>query len=354
MHLLQKFVKHCEEQMIKQLGVIGHPSKLGGADTELEHQIILWRKMGIDVYICHTGDYDKNCLKMRQEMESLGCKYLQSERWQDLDGLDVISFCNGQFLEHLPKIKKYARTTTFVNCMTWNFPKELEMQKRKMIDFHLYQTQHQYDKVSVKLKKLGSHYKPLFFNPYFHNESFPFTERNNNDLFRFGRISRGDADKYGSTQVWIWETMTAPVLKSGTVLGWDYRAIKKLGNLPPYIIGYNEGVITQQELYRQCDVIIMTTDTFENLPRVGFEAMSSGSVLVVDNRGGWKVLVEDGKTGWLCKDCREFVYKASRSAFEIEETNELRIKAKNKLNKEWGEDKSANDWLKIFNSWSNL
>jgi glycosyltransferase involved in cell wall biosynthesis len=147
--------------------------------------------------------------------------------------------------------------------------------------------------------------------------------------------------------------MTAPVLKNGTVLGWDHRAALKLGKLPSYIKGYKEGEITQQDFYKTCDVIIMSTDTFENLPRVGFEAMSSGSVLIVDNRGGWKVLVEDSKTGWLCNDNREFVYKASRSAFEIKETHQLRINAKNKLEKEWGSDNSIKSWEKIFNIWSS-
>jgi glycosyltransferase involved in cell wall biosynthesis len=340
--------------MINKLGVVGHPSKLGGADTELEHQIYLWREMGIDVYICHTGDFDDNANNMRQEMQSIGCKYLPSRSWKDLQGLDVISFCNGQFLDSLSEIKKYARSTTFVNCMTWNFNKELEAQEKNLIDFHLYQTQHQFDRVSLKLKNLGINYRPMFFNPYFKNDRFPFIERKENNLFRFGRISRGDADKYGQYQIWIYETMTAPVLKSGTILGWDHRAEKKLGQLPSYIKGYGEGHISQQQLYGLCDVIIMTTDTYENLPRVGFEAMSSGSVLVVDNKGGWTKLVEDGKTGWLCKDNREFVYKASRAAFEIEETNSMRINARLKLENEWGKENSMKSWENIFQEWNKI
>lgn len=336
--------------MIQQLCVIGHPSKLGGADTELEHQIYLWREMGIDIYICHTSDFDNNANKMREQMELIGCKYFPPRSWKDLKDLDVISFCNGQFLENLPEIKKYARSTTFVNCMTWNFNKELEMQERGLIDFHLYQTQHQFDRVSIKLKKIGNNYRTLFLNPYFKNDDFPFIERNDNNLFKFGRISRGDADKYGQDQIWIYETMTAPVLKSGTILGWDNRAEKKLGILPPYIKGCAEGSLSQSEFYKNCDVIIMTTDTYENLPRVGFEAMSSGSVLIVDNKGGWTKLVEDGKTGWLCKDNREFVYKASRAAFETNETNELRIGARQKLENEWGKENSMKSWEKIFRS----
>jgi glycosyltransferase involved in cell wall biosynthesis len=148
--------------------------------------------------------------------------------------------------------------------------------------------------------------------------------------------------------------MTAPVLKSGTVLGWDHRAINKLGQLPYYIKGYKEGEISQQKLYEECDVIIMSTDTYENLPRVGFEAISSGSLLIVDNRGGWKNLVEDGQTGWLCDNNREFVYKASRTAFEIQETNDMRYKAKEKLEKEWGKENSMQSWEYIFKEYKKI
>jgi glycosyltransferase involved in cell wall biosynthesis len=341
--------------MIKELCVVGHPSKLGGADTELEHQIRLWREMGVDVYLCHTSGFDNRANIMKEQMLSIGCKYIPSKSWKDLKDFHVISFCNGQFLANIEEIKKYAKSTTFVNCMTWNFEKELKAHEKGLIDFFLYQTQHQYDKGSVKLKEISSiNYRPLFFNPYFNTEDFPFVERKNNDFFKFGRISRGDADKYNKHQIWIWETMTAPVLKSGIVLGWDNRAICKLGTLPSYIKGYNEGAITQQELYKECDVIIMSTDTYENLPRVGFEAMSSGSVLVVDNKGGWKVLVEDGKTGWLCNDQREFVYKCSRSAFEINETNELRYNARTKLINDWGKEHSAKSWELVFKEWSKI
>ena len=328
---------------------------MGGADTELEHQIILWRKMGVGVYICHTGDFDDDCNKMRIEMEKIGCKYIPTKDWKQLGGLDVISFCNGQFLENLPEIKKYARSTTFVNCMTWNFPKELIAQENNLLDFHLYQTQHQYDKVSVQLKNTGKKYRPIFFNPYFNTDMFPFVERTNNETFNFGRISRGDGDKFGKSQIWIYETMTAPVLKRGTILGWDHRGIKKIGyDLPSYIKGHAEGTITQQEFYSKCDVMVLTTDTFENLPRIGFEAISSGTLLVVDNRGGWKVLVEDGKTGWLCNNEREFVYKASRAAHEINETNDLRLNARVKLEKEWGSENSMKCWEQVFKSWERL
>ena len=201
--------------MIKELCVIGHPSKLGGADTELDHQIRLWRMMGVDVYICHTGGFDARANLMKQKMLDMGCKYLESRSWKDLNSMHVISFCNGKFLAEIDEIKKYAKSTTFVNCMTWNFEKELQAHEKGLIDFFLYQTQHQFDRGSIKLKAISSTYRPLFFNPYFDSNDFPFIERTDNEFFRFGRISRGDADKYGKHQKWIWETMTAPVLKKG-------------------------------------------------------------------------------------------------------------------------------------------
>lgn len=332
--------------MIKDLCVIGHPSNLGGADTELEHQIRLWRQMGIRIHICHTSEnYPKNT---RERMLNLGCNYIPSKSWQELDGLDVISFCNKVFLEEIETIKKYARSTTFVNCMTWNFEKEIKAQELNLIDFHLYQTDHQLDRVSIKLKDKGKKYTPIRFIPYFDQSDFPFIPRNNKEFFRFGRISRDDLSKYNKSQIWIYDTMTAPVLKSGIILGWSDKIANKIGKLPYYIHGLECCAISQQEFYKQCDFIIMHSDTFENLPRIGFEAMASGSLLIVDKKGGWELLVDDGKTGWLCANHREFVYKASRAAFEIEESDELRNQALIKLNNDWGLNKSAQSWESVF------
>ena len=199
---------------VRELCVIGHPSRLGGADTELDHQIRCWQFMGIKVHICPTGPLDQNLITMK--LEDRGCVYHNPLDWPSLEGLHCISFCNGDFLKHLPAIRQYARSASFVNCMTWNFPLEIDMQSRGLIDFHLYQTDHGLDKVSAALVDQGT-YRPLRFQPYFHSEEFPFCETRPQDKFRFGRISRGDAEKFGAPQLWIYETMTAPVLKEGCI-----------------------------------------------------------------------------------------------------------------------------------------
>lgn len=335
--------------MIDALCVIGHPSRLGGADTELDHQIHCWQAMGVEVHVCHTGPLDENLKAMK--LDERGCIYHQPRDWASLEGLHCISFCNGDFLTALSEIRRFARTTTFVNCMSWNFDQELRCQEAGLIDFHLYQTQHAFDKVSKKLQPLGN-YRPLFVQPYFHTEDFPYIDDRPQDKFRFGRISRDDGDKFGPRQLWIYETMTAPVLKEGLILGWGENARRKLGRRPDdYIETFPEGGTTQQEFYARCEAIIMTTDTFENLPRVGFEAMGSGSVLVVDNRGGWTLQVDDGLTGWLCRDDREFVYKASRCAFEKEERGAMRRAAREKLESTWGLQAAMDSWAQAFEAW---
>jgi hypothetical protein len=339
--------------MIEEVCVVGHPSRLGGADTELDHQIHCWQTMGLKVHICHTGVLDANCLAMK--MEERGCIYHLPRDWQSLEGLHCISYCNDQFLENLAQIRKWARTTTFVNCMTWNFDAELRCQEQGLIDFHLYQTEHGRERVGRRLAELGEPFRPLMITPYFHARDFSFCNNRPNDRFRFGRISRGDADKFNNRQLWIYETMTAPELKEGHIVGWDDRARGKFGRDPDdYINTYPEGGMTQQDFYATCEAVIMATDTFENLPRVAFEAMASGSVLVVDKRGGWRTLVEDGVTGWLCQDDREFVYKASRAAFETDERERMRHAARDRLEAISGFPVASQSWDEVFGEWERL
>ncbi len=337
---------------IDALCVVGHPSRLGGADTELDHQIRCWQAMGIEVHVCHTGPVDQNLKAMG--LARGGCVYHCSRDWPSLSGMHCISFCNGEFLTNLPEIKRHARTTTFVNCMTWNFDKEIEMQRRGLIDFHLYQTEHAFERISPKLKGHGT-YRALLVVPYFHTQDFPFIAERPTERFRFGRISRDDLHKHGERQLWIYETMTAPVLKEGMILGWGPQAQRRYGRSPDgYIRTYREGEISQQEFYAFCDAVITTSDTTENLPRAGFEAMSSGSVLVVDDRGGWRLQVEDGVTGWLCADDREFVYKSSRCAFEAAERDAMRHAARAKLERGWGIGASMRSWERVFEAWESL
>ena len=69
---------------MNQLCIIGHPSRLGGADTELDHQLHCWQAMGVEVHLCHTGPLDANLKAMG--LEERGCIYHEPCDWPGCPG----------------------------------------------------------------------------------------------------------------------------------------------------------------------------------------------------------------------------------------------------------------------------
>ena len=357
--------------MIKELCVIGHPSYCGGADTELFDQIKCWHKMGIKTYILHTGPISGSLIQIKKILEDqYNCTYLDSRQWNQCEGLHCISFCNGEFLNNLDKIKRHAKSTTFVNCMTWNFRKEIECQSKGLIDFHLYQTDHAQKMVSDQLKSIGT-FRAFRFDPYFDIENFTYFEDRPNDHFRFGRISRADPVKFSSYQFDVYDCFKSPVPKSGVIMGWSDRIQNKFNMLQSRIkienqfghegLFYNsyiqllkECAVTQQDFYNFCDVLILSADTFENLPRIGFECMASGTVMIVDDRGGWQLQVEDGVTGFLCKGVKDFIEKSSFLAENPEVKERFRRSAYIRLKENWGMEKSMKSWDLVFKEWEKI
>jgi len=198
------------------------------------------------------------------------------------------------------------------------------------------------------LKKINKNFKCQLFKSYFDKTKFPFHANRLNDRFRFGRISREDADKYAKETLWIYETMVSPGPKDGIILGFDNRSKEKIGQPPDWIRAYIGNGITQQEFYAHCACIIQKCDTYENWPRVGMEAMASGSVLIVDNRGGWREMVKHGQTGWLCDEGKDFVYYASRMAYEPHEREAIANNAREYLDELTGEAESMRSWNEVI------
>jgi len=331
--------------------IIGHPSKLGGADTELDHQIRVWQELGLEVHIIHTGDIDANLKAMN--MEERGCIIHPPRNWTKCKGMHVISYCNGEFLANIEVIKHFAKTTTFVGCMTWPFDNQISAHKRKALDWELFQTEHSHQMVGSKISEVDPDYKWAIVKPYFHTEEFPIIQRRIPNTFNFGRISRDDPGKFSQWQLWVYESMCSPMLKSGTILGWNDQVQSKVGNAPNWIKCFQCGEISAQELYKRCPFIIQASDTFENLPRVGFEAMASGSLLIVDDRGGWQQLVQHKQTGYLCKDQREFVYYSTRAAFEMKESQMMMKNAYDWLKTNWSMESAKAEWTRFFNMLEN-
>ena len=328
-----------------KIGVVGFPGLYGGAGVELDNHLTLWHEMGYDIHIVATGNPESEPLLqktlVRAHIHAPG-------EFSALKGMPVISFCNDVFLNKIDEIKKYAGKTIFVNCMTWLFDKEKKAHEKGLIDLFLYQTARTQAKVGATLEGINKNYNWKVFHSWFDDTNFPFHKNRQHDKFRFGRISREDGDKFAKDTLFVYETMVAPVLKSGIMLGFDKRSEDKIGKSPNWIRVYPGCGITQQEFYAHCECIIQKADTFENWPRVGMEAMSSGSVLIVDKRGGWEDMVKHGETGWLCKDSREFIYYSSRMAFEHAERDAMALKAYEFFQDMNDKEKSKQHWREIF------
>jgi hypothetical protein len=303
-----------------KLFVNGFPGQYGGAATELLHQIRCWLRMGEQVGLIPT-DSDWKRSTLLPWLKEAGVTIHPVNSFHDVTGDDaVFGWCSQVFLANLPHIRARTRKTVFVNCMTWLFDEEMEAAKQGLLSAWLYQNDIVRRVNQPKLEACspeGS--EPWFslFVPYFDPTGFVFHTSRDKEMFGLGRISRADEDKFSKDTIRIYSQVRSPRPRAGFFLGWDNKLKEKLGEPPPWItLAANHLSLPVKEFYRKCDIVLQPTDTNENWPRVGFEAMESGSVLVVDNRGGWQQMVKNGKTGFLCDHSEQFIHWASRLAFE--------------------------------------
>ncbi len=336
---------------IRRIFAYGFPGKYGGAGTELHHQILLWLAMGLEVHLIPSfPNYDREPLY--QPMRDAGVVIHNFNEWDVLTPEDpVLGFCNAEFLNHLPEIVKRTRRTVFINCMTWLFDKEKQRMAEGMIAMFLYQNEQVRQKNMPILQALNPDPRIQFhtFSPYFDDSLFPFIEERAEDHFGCGRISRQDADKYAANTLHIYEYFVAPVLKRGLFLGFDARSEAKIGRPFSWITtACDSSIISQQDFYKHCQIILQPSDTTENWPRVGFEAMASGSILIVDDRGGWQQMIQHGKTGFLCKHERDFIYYASKMAYEPELRREIANNARLRGRELGGLEKAKESWAEVL------
>ena len=343
--------------MTYSLYIIGFPSLYGGAGAELYHQIKVWRQMGMEMHLIPT---QKNAhgAGLYPEMVKLGVMVHEGYDWEAIPaGAPVISFCNEEFLAALPKIRKRTGRTVFVNCMTWLFGREKEAMRRGDISLFLYQNSNVMGNVMPRLRALNPDPAIRFmtFRPYFDAADFPFAAGRSTDWFGAGHISRQDEDKFSKDTWHIYEHFASPVRKKGTFLGFDRRSEAKTGRPPDWVETFHDQKsLSQQEFYRRCHIVLQPTDTTENWPRVGFEAMASGSVLVVDRRGGGEQMVEHGKTGWLCECPGDFITYATKMAWEPHYREDMAAAARERGMALGGQEASMESWQEVFEAISRI
>jgi hypothetical protein len=347
--------KKC--RVIKRVFAYGFPGLYGGAATELHHQILVWLGLGLEVHLipnCQGHEREP----LFPEMTSAGVIVHRCNEWEALrPGDPVLGFCSGDYLANLNKIRERTRRTVFLNCMTWLFDAERRRMAEGSIAMFLYQNDEVRRKHMPELRALNPDPAIRFmtFRPYFHSEAFPFVAERESEFFGCGRISRQDADKYARNTLHIYEYFVSPKFKRAVFLGFDDRAQRKIGKPYEWVrTARDQRECSQQEFYRHCEIVLQPTDTTENWPRIGFEAMASGSVLIVDNRGGWQRMVEHGKTGWLCDHERDFIYYASKMAYEPNLRADMAEAARKRGLELGGMEASRASWREVFDEMATL
>lgn len=306
---------------MKELYIAGYPSFCGGADTELDHNIDLWRANGVEVHLVPMFGEDPS---MRAFCDVRGCHTHSYEPAIFKDKI-VASWCNGEFLDELPSIMEHGKPAQVIwfNCMCWTFDKELEAHQSGWIDLFGFVSEFQKGLLLPKLEAVRpvqamDDYRP-YFNPDSLSQRLSFSYRAPSDWFAMGRVSRDDGDKYSSDMWRIFDKVSSPLPTKTFILGYGPNAHEKTGPAPVTLDWQTwlPGAIPVREFYERLHVLIHKTGgSRESYGRFVPEAYASGVPVIVEDDFAFPNLVIDGITGFRCSTSDEMSYRASQLAFD--------------------------------------
>lgn len=335
---------------MNKLYIIGFPGMYGGAGTELHHQIRAWSTMDIDLHIIPTNSGFMS-EPLYGEMVKMGVKIHEPRDYSPVRDDAVINFCSSEFLDDLEVINKHTNKVMWVNCMTFLFDTEKRKAKDGLISHYLYQREEVMEDHNYRMRILGRpKCQTMVFKPYFDPSSLEFSVKSSQET-NIGRISRQDLDKFSPDTLHIYEYIVSPKFKRGHFLGYKPEVASKIGQPFDWITTYSSHTdLPVKDFYGMVDFIVQSTDTTENLPRIGFEAMLSGCPLVVNNRGGWKHMIEHGVSGFLCDHSRDFIYYGSRLAYDEDLKDRIATNAYGRAKEMSSLEQSVESWREVFES----
>ncbi|MFM7796880.1 MAG: glycosyltransferase, partial [Candidatus Nitrosotenuis sp.] len=340
---------------MKSLWIAGFPSFLGGADTELLHNIDLWREYDIDVNLVPMFGCDP---KIKEYVTNLGCKVYDYDKTIFKDKI-VASWCNGQFLKNLLEIMKYGKPSQvlFANCMTWLFNAEKEAHQKGWIDKFIFVSNYQEKLLVPQLEKINTTNKLKDYFPYFNTnnpmQKLQFKYKENNDYFCMGRVSRDDPAKFSSDAWNIFYKVCSPVPTKTFILGMSDKVKNKIGEPPKGLdwMYWSPNSIPVNEFYDRIQILIHKTGgSRESFGRTILESYCSGVIPIVEDNYAMPQLVIDGETGYRCKTSDEFSYRASQLAFDSNLRKKITYNGYNFLvNNLCNKDKCVDPWIKLLN-----
>jgi glycosyltransferase involved in cell wall biosynthesis len=286
--------------------VVGYPSSLGGADTELWHVLKLWRSHGLNVTLIPTWHAAP---EWRARCDAIGVRTCEIEGPDDLSkvaglpGSTVVSFCNGEFLAHAATLHELGCRLAWAGCMTWLFPAEEDYYAQfGPFEAYIFQSLFQRECLFGPLAEHGvTAQRCHLIRGALDADEFPFRPRLHaaGEEFVVGRISRPDPSKFHADLWRLFECIPYRPLKV-RVLGWSAQVEAKLGAPPPWAEVLAPGDESVEQFLRSIHCLVQVNGgSRENWPRVGLEALASGTPLIVENAWGWREMVRhtvDGLT----------------------------------------------------------
>jgi len=314
--------------MLDHLFVCGYPGDVGGANTELWHTVKLWRRFGLEVTLIPTWKPDPT---WRRRLDRIGCRTVPSSpddlpAVPGLGGSVVVSMCNTRFLAAAERFRQLGCRIVWLSCMNWLFPEErLHYRQCGAFDRYVFQSRYQRDQLAPQLRRFGYHDAcGHLIRGAFAADEFPFRPlaHRQGEVFTIGRISRAAADKYAPGTWQVYQKTPHPI--AARLLGWAAEVRARLGPPPPWATCLPVAEQTPQAFLSTLHAMVHAGgQAVENWPRVGLEAMAAGAPIVADDRGGWREMIQHGRTGYLCQSDDQFAYYTARLAYD--ETHRLQI-----------------------------
>lgn len=305
-----------------EVWVAGFPSRYGGADTELDHLLDLFRGREFDVHLVPMFGADP---AMRADVLRRGCA-VHDYRPDIFKDRTVLSFCNGEFLKRLAEIMAAGRPkrTIWFNCMTHLFEPEKAAHQFGWIDVFGFASTYQKRLLTHQLEQI----RPVHtfdYRPYFNVRRVEWRYRSWDDgCYKIGRISRDDGAKFAADTWRIFDRVLVPknLKKKVYILGYGPNAAAKIGPAPHGLDWrtWAGNEISGTEFFRTIDTMIHKTGgSRESYCRVLIEAYAHGVVPIVEHDYAFPELVVHGETGFMTSDSDEISYHASRLAHDPRE-----------------------------------
>jgi hypothetical protein len=303
----------------------GFPSRYGGADTELDHLIDLFRMHGVEVNLVPNWTSDT---AMARNVLQRGC-HIHEYRPGIFADKVVLSFCNGEFLSRLPEIVAAGRPRRVVwfNCMTWTFDAELAAHAQQWIDLFGFESIYQREYLGPQLAAV-SPYRTFDYKPFFNLDRATWAHRPFEGTYRVGRISRDDGGKFAEDTWRIFDRMLVPngLNKKVYILGYGPNAKAKIGAPPAGLdwLTWSPDAIPSADFYRTIDTLVHKTGgSRESYGRFVVEAYAHGVVPIVEDAFAFGELVLHGQTGFRGTTSDELSHYASLLAFDENRHREM-------------------------------